>query len=123
MVDDNVLGADRGEAVAGKIANAFGKAWCVGGEQQVGTIIDDQLLDVHHRDQPGMRVDLVGRRAQGIGHHVAQLARHGAGEIKVDHHAAAPPLQRGLVGADQILGFFLKLHVGVADQPETGPCR
>ena len=36
----------------------------------------------------------------------------------MDRDAAAAALQRGLVGADQVLGLFLELHVGVADQPE-----
>ena len=36
----------------------------------------------------------------------------------MDRDAAPAALQRGFVGADQVLGLFLELHVGVADQAE-----
>ena len=36
----------------------------------------------------------------------------------MDGHPATAALQRGLVGAHQILGLFLEFHIGVADQPE-----
>ena len=48
----------------------------------------------------------------------AQLLRHPDVDAEMDRHPAAAALQRGLVGADQVLGLFLELHVGVADQAE-----
>ena len=42
---------------------------------------------------------------------------------QMDRHAAATALQRGLVGAHQVLRLFLEFHVGVADQPEHAAAR
>ena len=46
MVDDDVLGADRGEAVAAEVTDALGEAGRVRREQQIGTVIDDQLPQI-----------------------------------------------------------------------------
>ena len=47
-----------------------------------------------------------------------QIVRHAGVDAEVDDIAAAAPLQRRLVGADQVFGLFLELDVGVADQAE-----
>ncbi len=48
----------------------------------------------------------------------AQVVRRVGGHGEPDHLAAAPPLQRGLELAHQILGLFLDLQVAVAQHPE-----
>ena len=44
MMDDDVLLPDRGEAIAAEIADALGKARVVGREDEVGPLVDDELL-------------------------------------------------------------------------------
>ncbi len=123
MVDDDVLGADGGEAVAAEIADALGEARRVGREQQVRPVIDDQLPQIDDTE------DAVGRRAisSGVAPSSARPARAVPPACRrrteMDRHAAPAALQRGLVGADQVLGLFLEFHVGVADQPEQCPAR
>ena len=119
MVDDDVLGADGGEAVAAEIADAFGEARRVGREQQVRPVIDDQLLEIDDAEQAVGHVDLVGRGASLVGDQVR--AGPPASLASVPRWIATPRRRRfsaDLVGADQILGLFLEFHVGVADQPE-----
>ena len=53
-----------------------------------------------------------------VGDKVAQFLRHAGVHAEMDRDAAPAPLQRGFVGAHQVFGLFLELHVGVADQPE-----
>ena len=62
---------------------------------------------------PGRR-----RHAELVDDERAQVVRHGGVDGEMDRHAAAAALQRGLVGADEVLRLFLELHAGVADQPE-----
>ena len=62
-MDDDVLGADGGEAVAAEVEDAFGKARRVGREQQVGPVVDDQLLEVAQAQQAVHHEDLPARSA------------------------------------------------------------
>ena len=45
-MDDEVLLADRGEAVAAEVLDPLGKSRRVGREQQVGAVLGDHLRDV-----------------------------------------------------------------------------
>ena len=118
VVDDDVLGADRGEAVAAEIADALGKARRVGREQQVRPVVHDQLLQIDDAENAVGDMRLVRRGAEFGGDQSAQFLRHAGVHAEMDRHAAAAALQRGLVGADQVFGLFLEFHVGVADQAE-----
>ena len=51
MVDDDVLVADRREAVAA-VADTLREARVVGGEDEVGALLHDELLGVGQADQP-----------------------------------------------------------------------
>ena len=51
VVDDDVLGADRREAVAAEIADALGEARRVGRELQVRPVIHDELAEVRDAQQ------------------------------------------------------------------------
>ena len=44
MMDDDVLLPDRRKAIAAEIADALGKARVVGREDEIGPLVDDQLL-------------------------------------------------------------------------------
>ncbi len=45
MMDDEILGADGGEAIAAMVADAFGEARDIGLELQIGAFIEDELLE------------------------------------------------------------------------------
>ena len=51
-------------------------------------------------------------------HEPAQLRRHGRLDLEPDDRAAAAALERGLEQAHQILGLFLDLDLGIADDAE-----
>ena len=48
----------------------------------------------------------------------AQFLRHVRVDAEMDRDPAPAALQRRFIGADEVLGLFLELHVGVADQAE-----
>ena len=52
VVDDDVLLPDRGEAVAAEIADPLGKARVVRREEEIGTLVDDELLHVDEAEEP-----------------------------------------------------------------------
>ena len=71
MVDDDVLGADRREAIVAVVANATGKARRMGRKLQIAALIDDQLVGI---DQAKDAIDdgnLVVAVLQLVGHESA----------------------------------------------------
>ena len=118
MMDDDVLGADRGEAVAAEVADAFWEARRVRREQQIGTVIDDQLPQIGDAQDAVGDMGLVRGGAGLGGDQGAQFVRHVRVDAEMDRDPAPAALQRRFVGADEVLGLFLELHVGVADQAE-----
>ena len=118
MVDQDVLRADGGEAVPGEIAYALGEAGGVGGEEQVRAVVDDELFDVDQADDAGFAVDFASGGLDGVNHQLAQVGGHVGLDGELDGDAAAAAFQRGLVGLHEVFGFFLELHVSVADQAE-----
>ena len=118
VVDQDVLFPDRREAVAPVVEDAFGEA---GGERlelQVRTIWRDQLRQLVQAQQAVDQQDIVGLGAEIFADEAAQALGHGLLDLDPDHRAQSPLLQAGLELTDQILGLFLDLHVGVADQAE-----
>ena len=119
-MDDDVLGADRGKAVAAEVADALGEARVVRRELEIGAVIDDESLhvaDVHHVVEIE-DVHRVGGELELVEQEVAQLRGHRCVDGDRDQVAAAAPLQRALVEQDQILGLLVDLDVAVADQAE-----
>src|SRR3546814_17828353 len=79
MVDDEVLGADRREAVAAEVSDALREARVVRHEHQVRPVVDDQLAGVGEdqhavHDKDALRVDL-----QIAGDEVQQSTRKSGG--------------------------------------------
>ena len=119
VMDDQVLLADRREAVAALIADALGKARIVGHEFQVRPVDRDELRQLVERQHAVDQEHLVVRDAERALHEGAQLRRHRGIDLEPDHRAAAAALQRGLEQPHQILGLFLDFDVGVADDAEA----
>ncbi len=119
MVDDEVLGADGGEGIAGMVAEALGEARIVGLELEVRPVDADELAELVERQHAVDQEDLVVAHAELAGDEVAQLLRHGGVDLETDDLAEAPALQRGLELAHQVLGLFLDFEVAVADDAET----
>ena len=118
MVDDDVLGADRREAVAAEIADPLGKADIVRREHEVGALVHDQPLRFDQPDQSLADEDVVRRNGQPAAQKLAQIGRHAAVDGQPDHAAAAPALQRALEGPHEIFGFLVDLHLAVAQNAE-----
>ena len=118
MVDDQVLLPDRGEAVAGVIADALGKARIVRHEFEIGPIDGEKLRQLvqrqHALDQEHL---VVGDRERAL-HEAAQLGRHRRFHFEPDHRAAAAALERAFEQPHQVFGLFLDFEVGVADDAE-----
>ena len=118
MVDDDVLRRDRREAVAAEIQDAFGKAWRVGREEQVGPVVHDQLTQIGDAEQPVHLEDALQIGIQLARDQFQHVLRHARINGQTNSAPAAATLQRRFIAAHQVLRLFLKLHIGVADQAE-----
>ncbi len=117
-MDDQVLLPDRREDVAAVIANALGMTGNVGYEFEIGPVEPRQLRQLVHGKHAFDQQHLVVGGGQRALHERAQFLRHGRLDLEPDHRSPAPPLQRGLEQADQILGLFLDFEFGVPDDAE-----
>ncbi len=118
VVDDEILGPDRGETIAVMFHDPLREARRVGREFEVGPIDLDQLAKVGDADEPGAFRDQRGIRGEALADHRFQVGRRVGGELEPDDPPAAAALDRAAEVADQILGLLLHLDVAVADQPE-----
>ncbi|MCC2653695.1 MAG: hypothetical protein K0Q60_3861 [Microvirga sp.] len=118
MVDDDVLLADRREAVAAVLADALGEARIVRLELEVRTLQSHELRQVAQAHHTLDDEDLVRGDLRFLGHEETQVLGHGRLDLETDHTAAAALLERRLEQAHQILGLFLDLEIGIADHPE-----
>ena len=118
MVDDDVLGADRREAVAAEIADALGKADSVRREHEVGALVHDQPLRFDQPDQSLADEDVIRRDGQPAAQKLAQVGRHAPVDGQPDHAATAPALQCALEGPHEIFGFLVDLHPAVTQNTE-----
>ena len=117
-MDEDVLLADGGQAVAAVVADALRKARRIGRELEVRPVDGDKLREIVESQQAMDEEDLVGRHRQRLGDQLAQAFRHGRLDLQADHRTAAAALERALEEADQVLGLFLHLDVRVADDAE-----
>ncbi len=117
-MDDDVLLPNRGKAVAAEIADALGKTCVVGREDQIRALVDNQLLGVVEPENAVGREHVAARGVELFHQKPAQILRHRRVDREQDHVAAPTALQRRLEVTDEILGFFLKLDLAVAQHPE-----
>ena len=110
--------ADRREAVAAMIANALRKAGVERLEFEVRPLVQDEQAGIGIADEARTGDDDIVADLQLLGDEFAQRRRTGGVDLHADHHAAPPPLQRGLEQPDQVLGLFLDLDIAVANDAE-----
>ena len=120
VVDEDVLLADGGEAVAPVLANPLRIAGLEGLELQVGAIGRDQLGQLRHAQHAvgAQHHHVVGLGMEVADDEVPQLRAHGTVEGDVHHRAQAALAEQGLELPHQVLGLFLHFHVGVPQQAE-----
>ncbi len=117
MVDDQVLLADGGEAIAAMIADALGEARIVRHEFEIGPVEAHQLRQFVERQHAVDQEDFVVAIERAL-HEAPQLGRHGGFHLETDHRSAPAPLEHGLELAHQIFGLFLDFDFGIADDAE-----
>ena len=118
VVDEDVLLADRREAVAAVVADALGEARIEGLELQVRPVERDELATVRSSPACPRLEHRPVADFELLGDEQAQVLGHRRLDLDADHGAEAALLERRLEHADQILGLFLDLDVGVADHAE-----
>jgi hypothetical protein len=118
MVDHQILFADRGERIAGMLADALRKTGIVGLELE---IVARRLGDFRQgveRQQARQHSNAVFGYIGFVNHEFAQALRQFRIELDADHRTAAAALERAFEQPHQIFGLFLDLDVGIADDPE-----
>src|SRR3546814_8322634 len=101
MMDDEILGADRREAVAAIVPDALGEARIVGRELQVRAFVGNQLQDVGEAEHAVEQKDVGLLDGELSDDEVAQRLRHPGVDIHANDVAPPAPLESGLEGADQ----------------------
>src|SRR5580704_11187509 len=118
MVDNDVLLSNRRKAIPAEISDAFGKARIIGREDEVGPLVDDQLLSVIEAENAIGRKHVRRRRIEFFHQEAPQVGRHCRIDPEEDGMTAPPSFQRRLEETDQILGFLFDLDLTVAQQPK-----
>ena len=93
VVDDDVLLADRREAVAAMVADALGEARDEGLELEVGPLVEDQEARVRIADEAGAFDDGIAVDVEFLGDEFTQRRRRRGIDLHADHRAAAAALQ------------------------------
>ena len=120
-MDQDVLFADRGEAVAGVIPDPFREPRLEGAELQFRPVRRDQLGKLVEAQQPLDPNNIVAAGVQVGADEVLEVTGHVGLDLHPDHRAQPALLETLLELADEILGLLLDLDVGIADQPEDAP--
>ena len=118
MVDDQVLLPDGGEAIAGMLADALGKARIVRDEFEVGAIDRGELRQFREREHAVHHEHLVFGDSKRAPHEAPQVRRHGGVEFQANDRTTPAALEHGLEQAHQVFRLFLDFEVGIADHPE-----
>src|SRR5260370_38170047 len=111
MVENDVLLPDSRKVIPTEIPDAFRKARIIGREDEVGALVDDQLLGViEAKDAIGRKY--VRRRRIELFHQVApQVGRHCRIDREQNGMTAPPSFQRRLEEPDQLLGSLFDLDL------------
>src|SRR5262249_26495178 len=119
MVDDDVLLSDRSKAIPAEVSDALGKASVIGGKNQVGALVDDQLLGIVETKDPVGREDVGGGGIEPFHQETTQVGRHRRIDREMYYVTTPASLERRFVEADQILSLFLDLHLAVAQHAKN----
>ncbi len=118
MVDQDVLGADRGKAVAAIVANPFGEAGVIGRELEIRAVDVANLAGVGEPEEPMHLENLDFLDPELLGNLALERARHRAFDFQPDHLPAPTLAQRRFKLHHQIGGFVVDFDFAVADHPE-----
>ena len=117
-MNDDVFLLDRRETISAMLANALGKARVEGLELEVRPVVDNQLRRIIEPDQALLHEDFALGHLEFLDHEALQPRRHRSFDLKADHRAAPPLLERRLIKQHQVLGLFLDFQVAVPQHPE-----
>src|SRR3546814_11093310 len=95
MMDDDVLAADRREAVAAMFADTFRETRRIGGEFQVGAIDLDKRRERRQSDEAVEFCDARLAPLSVVAQHRGEIARHVGREVEPADAAAAAAADRG----------------------------
>ena len=118
MMDDDVLGADCGKAIAAEIADAFGKAGQERFELKIGPLFQYEPAGIGQAKQMIDKDNFRGLEIEVIGDELTQIRRHRTAAEHLDDRAAAAAFEQRLEQAHQILGLFFDFDIAVADDAE-----
>src|SRR5208282_4047283 len=118
MVHDDVLVADRREAIAAKIADALGKTRIIGREQKIAPFADDQFPGARQSHEAVDLGDVSVCDTKLVDHKARYRGRHPLVDDEMDDVAAAAALERRFEDADEVLRLFLDFDLAVAQDAE-----
>src|SRR5271167_107566 len=100
MVDNDVLLSDCSEAIPAEVSDTLGKASVIRSEDEIGPIVDDQLLSVVETEDPITGKDVRWGGIEPLHQEAAQICRYGRIDREMDHVTAPTSLERRFVKAD-----------------------
>src|SRR5262249_32777855 len=103
-----------GEAIPVEISNSLRKASVIGGESEVGSLVDNQLLGVVKAQDPVAGEDIRRGGIEPFHQETAQIRWHGGIDSEIDNVATPAPLECRFVETDQILGLLFDFDLAVA---------
>ncbi len=116
--------ADCSEHIAFKILHPFWHARGKGGPQQIGPLVNHQLLEMHKANHAAHFDNLSVIHAQLVDDLIAQIFGRARADLKAHHFATAAAFEGGFKFTHQIFGFFLNLQIAVAQDAEgAGTCQ
>ncbi len=95
-MDDDVLLADRREAVAAVVADALGIAGLEGGKAEIRAVVGDELAGVLDAEDAVDDHDVLRLRLELLNDEAAQRLRRGRLDLEPHENPAAAALERGL---------------------------
>ncbi len=118
VVDDDILGANRGEAVPAIFTDAFREARRECRELEVRPVFVNQRVEIPDANEA---INIDAHRLMALCHGLKKLFHRGSVAaliLQADDSAAPPFLDRAPVISDQILRFFFQLDVAVPQDAE-----
>src|SRR5690349_14197552 len=118
MMDDNILLADRGEAITAMVADALREARDERLEFQIIAVIQNELFCVRVADHAAAGDHNIVGHIELIGHEETQELRACGIDLHADYGATTPALERAFKEPHKILGLFFDFDVAIANDPE-----